>query len=153
MTNRITASDLRKFIAEINRNLAVSGSNYYLETGGRNGYQALDLCYIDEQGAERCMRNLEGGTSRECMACAWREAKDQHGRIYGEPTRRMAKKVLSVIFDFETEFHQLSQSECEALATWAKFTKYRKPANANGSTARYFFEHLAKKVKRCTLST
>lgn len=148
MTNRITVSELRKNIAVINRTLAISGSNYYLETGGRNGYQALDLCYIDGQGAERCMRNLEGGTSRECLSRAWSEAKDQHGRIYGEPGRAMAKQVLSRIIDLKTDlFHELGQCECEALATWAKLTRYRKPAKANGGTALCFFMHLDKKVK------
>lgn len=47
--------------------------------------------------------------------------------------------------DFSADFHTLSFSDAELLAEWAKRTKYRKPKNANGSTGRYFFEHLKRR--------
>lgn len=45
-------------------------------------------------------------------------------------------------------FQQSSMAQSEMTAI-AKLAGYRKPANANGSTARYFFAHLDRlRVKR-----
>ena len=46
--------------------------------------------------------------------------------------------------DFTEDFHTLSSSKVELLVEAAKACGYRKPSSANGSTARYFFQHLTK---------
>jgi hypothetical protein len=49
--------------------------------------------------------------------------------------------------DFAADFHTLSQSQACALADAARAHGYRKPRNANGSTARYFFAYLTRTPK------
>lgn len=46
--------------------------------------------------------------------------------------------------DFSEDFHTLPSSKVDLLVEAAKACGYRKPASASGSTARYFFQHLAK---------
>lgn len=40
----------------------------------------------------------------------------------------------------DSDFHTLSTSQVESLLREADRVKYRKPKNANGSRARYFFQ-------------
>lgn len=49
--------------------------------------------------------------------------------------------------DFKEDFHVLPSSQVEELIEWYKVAKYRAPSPKarNGSVARYFFYHLAKK--------
>lgn len=57
---------------------------------------------------------------------------------------KMAEKIG---VDFNKSFHE--QSFGNELSAIAKLAGYKKPANANGSTGRYFFEYLSKyKSKR-----
>lgn len=59
--------------------------------------------------------------------------------------KSVVKATLSAQgIDFSEDFHLLPSSKVELLGEAAKVCGYRKPANANGSTARYFFQHLAK---------
>lgn len=59
--------------------------------------------------------------------------------------KQTTKAVLSSKgIDFNDDFHVLSSDKVELLLEAAKEHKYRKPKNASGSTARYFFYHLAK---------
>jgi len=44
------------------------------------------------------------------------------------------------------DFHALSFGEQSELADLAKQCRYRKPRNANGSTARYFAAYVVKKA-------
>ena len=46
--------------------------------------------------------------------------------------------------DFSEDFHTLHSSRVDILVEAAKACGYRKPSSASGSTARYFFQHLAK---------
>ena len=39
-------------------------------------------------------------------------------------------------------YHKLVSSEVDLVLEWAVLTSYRKPASANGSRARYFWESL-----------
>jgi hypothetical protein len=45
-------------------------------------------------------------------------------------------------------FRDVSLSQSCFLAELAKEVGYRKPKNANGSTGRYFFEHLKKQFNK-----
>lgn len=47
-----------------------------------------------------------------------------------------------------TDFHTLSSAQVDRLLHWAKSYGYRKPKNANGSTARYFHQLLARHANR-----
>lgn len=59
--------------------------------------------------------------------------------------KQATKEILSSKgINFNDDFHLLSSDKIELLVEAAKEHKYRKPKNANGSTARYFFYHLAK---------
>ncbi|MGH9931702.1 MAG: hypothetical protein ACREA9_21070 [Pyrinomonadaceae bacterium] len=49
--------------------------------------------------------------------------------------------------DFTSDFFTLSTDQVLALVDMAKSWGYRKPRNANGSTARYFFAFLAREPK------
>lgn len=59
--------------------------------------------------------------------------------------KSVVKATLSAQgIDFTEDFHTLPSSKVELLVEAAKMCGYRKPASASGSTARYFFQHLAK---------
>lgn len=65
-------------------------------------------------------------------------------------TKKMTKEEAIKIakqngVDFCADFH--GQTIGDLMAELAKKTGYKKPANANGSTGRYFFNNLAKKAK------
>ena len=47
---RITKNDLKDVIKTRNEYLLHSGSNVLLKHHDRNGYTAVDLCYIDDKG-------------------------------------------------------------------------------------------------------
>lgn len=46
------------------------------------------------------------------------------------------------------DFHTLSSAQVERIVDAAKRYRYRKPANANGSTARYFFAMLQRHANK-----
>lgn len=50
--------------------------------------------------------------------------------------------------DINADFHTLPSSQVEVLVTLAKENSYRKPKNANGSTARHYFEALHRQYVR-----
>jgi hypothetical protein len=50
--------------------------------------------------------------------------------------------------DWRADFHTLSSSQVETLVEIAREQGYRKPKSANGSTARYFFAAVARKLTR-----
>jgi hypothetical protein len=72
---RFTVCDLRNDVDKINGWLSDEGADFRLETGGRNGYQAVDEYPVDA-GGERigsgCTRMVEAGSSRECSLGAFR---------------------------------------------------------------------------------
>jgi hypothetical protein len=150
MSNRITVTDLRSLAQQHNEYMASSGSNYFFVVGGRNGYQAVDLHYYSMKGLDRCLRNVGAGTSRQCCEYLRQESNNLRGKVFTDfdgglrGGRTVAKAVLAPHIDFIGDFHTLPSWKVDALVTWAKLTKYRKPESANGSTARYFFAHLAK---------
>jgi len=149
MNNRYLPSDLKKDVVRYNRYLAESGTSWFFVMQGRNGYQAIDIHYVTETGRTVCQTMLVGGSSRECL----NRIMSEYSAIYGElkhglkHTRAMAKTVLSRDIDFNDDFHLLNFENTDHLNKWARLTNYRKPKNANGSLGRYFFQHLAKKVK------
>ena len=56
--------------------------------------------------------------------------------------KELAKKAG---WDFSKDYHaQDSPSKVEDLRAIARLVGYKKPANASGSTGRYFFHHLKK---------
>jgi hypothetical protein len=63
-------------------------------------------------------------------------------KITKEEARTLAKKVG---VDFNKDFYQQGFQMATELVAIAKLKGYRKPKNANGSTARYFFQYLKKK--------
>ena len=145
---RYTIVDLRQAISRYNRFLCESGTNWFFVESGRNGYQAVDVYYVNELGKSICQRMLVGGTSRECQTDTFREFNSLHSMLNHttKPTRAMAKAVLTREIDFSSDYHALNSDNVQCLIMWAKLTKYRKPKNANGSTSRYFFNHLTNKV-------
>lgn len=148
MTKRYTIADLRADIEYYNEVLIQSGSNCFFREHGRNGYQAVDLMYIGEDGREHCQYNLECGSARVCGERLIREVQSLHSKIlHGtKPTRSMAKGVLSRIVNFEGDFHVTPLDSRDPMLIWAKLTKYRRPKDASGSRVRYFFQHLQKRV-------
>ena len=57
-----------------------------------------------------------------------------------------AKHIAEDFGLFGRDFHSLRFSEQELLGRKAKECGYRKPKNANGSTARYFAAYVVKKA-------
>lgn len=150
MTRRnYTICSLRADIEKYNRWLAEGGSNFFYREQGRNNYQAVDLMKVEEDGSISCERNLEGGSSRDCLQAIADHYSSYHNKIsYGcSPTRKMAKTVLGRLVNYDECYYTQSLAHNDALLTWAKLTKYRKPQQANGSRCRYFFDHLVKRVK------
>lgn len=56
---------------------------------------------------------------------------------------------LSGIDVKNADFYTLSSIQVDRVLTWAKAYGYRKPKNANGSTARYFFYLLQRHAINC----
>jgi hypothetical protein len=101
---------------------------------------------VRENGDVSCERMIGGGTSRQVEGYSREQYyQTKQGTI---TTRAQCKRLLIVNgFNLEGDFHQVSTHElCDLLVKMAKLTKYRKPQSANGSTARYFFNHLVNKV-------
>jgi hypothetical protein len=48
--------------------------------------------------------------------------------------------------DPRADFHALSSSQVEVILEQARYSGYRKPKNANGSRARYFFYAVQRKT-------
>lgn len=148
---RYTIKNLRNDIEQYNPMQILSGSTVYFKEQGRNGYQAVDLYMIRPDGSESCASLLETGTSKECIAKVREFVLHNEGYKYfrnESVTRIQAKALLEKAgIDFSKDFFQLHSSQVEGLVVFAKLTKYRKPKNANGSLGRYFFQHLANKVK------
>jgi len=72
--SRVTVVTLRNAVAEVNGWLEDAGSTTRLETGGRNGYQAIDEYSVRPDGAREgsgCNRMVCGGSSRECRDAAY----------------------------------------------------------------------------------
>ena len=62
-------------------------------------------------------------------------------------TKKAAALALLPRLDLSADFHALDSDTVQRLADTAKAVGYRKPRNANGSTARYFFAYLARQPK------
>ncbi len=144
---RITKNDLLDEINTRNEYLAYSGSNVLFKQNDRNGYTAVDLYFIDQNGKEVCQCNIAGATPRECIESVYREghnymSKIHHGSII---TRKTAKSQLLGHIDFNKDPSNLKPYELELLHTWAKLTKYKKPVNFSRGFG--FFIHLQKRVK------
>lgn len=58
------------------------------------------------------------------------------------------RETLRSVVDFSADFHTLSTEAVLALVDAAKANGYRKPKNANGSTARYFFAYLNRDINK-----
>lgn len=56
-----------------------------------------------------------------------------------EAERANARAVLVALkIGVDQDFHSLNSDQVAGLVTEAKRTRYQRPANANGSTARYY---------------
>lgn len=143
-----TITNLRSDIESINLVMLDSGSNVFFREQGRNGYQAVDLMYVDEKGEINCHTNIESGSSKECFLRLNREYKCYFGKTFhgSKITRKTAKTLLKNVINFNNDFHQCPLSSRGLLVKFAKLTKYRRPQTATGSLALYFFNHLQNKV-------
>lgn len=65
--SRYLRNDLRSDLVEINALAENRGMNTYLRAEGRNGYTGLDE---HERGTDRCLRNIQCGSPRECYTAA-----------------------------------------------------------------------------------
>ncbi len=52
------------------------------------------------------------------------------------------------LWPVQPDFHTLSVAQVDALLIEADRVKYRKPRNANGSRARYFYAQLCRRAGR-----
>jgi hypothetical protein len=52
-----------------------------------------------------------------------------------------------------TDFHTLSRTQVDALLSAADHDRYHKPANANGSRARYYHDMMQRRARRSTTAT
>jgi hypothetical protein len=150
MTKRFTPKALRQTVEQYNTYLADAALPFYFRAEGRNGYQAVDLHMVKENGRDSCERTVQTGTSRKCadaMISTYRELYNEkaHRLLYRDLTRAQAYGVLSRINDFSSDFHTQTEPDAEMVVTWARATKYRRPRNAEGHIGRYFLAHLARK--------
>jgi len=63
-------------------------------------------------------------------------------------TTNEAQRIAAQFNLAARDFHALSFGEQSELAGLAKQCRYRKPRNANGSTARYFAAYVARKAQQ-----
>lgn len=142
-----TIKNLRLEIAGFNLAMLHEMSNEFIIEQGRNGYQATDRYSVKADGQVRCEAMIGGGTSKEVAGYT----RDFYHGVKSNTitTRQQCKRLLELNgFNLEGDFHQVSTHElCDLLVKMAKITKYRKPSYANGSTARYFFNHLVNRVQ------
>ena len=81
-------------------------------------------------------------------------AKKVNGRVKVYVTPQVARKInpsgnySTTQIDTSKDFHTLSSREVEAVLAEADRQKYRKPKNASGSRARYFFQKLQREAAR-----
>jgi hypothetical protein len=148
-----TIKDLRRVVDAANRYQLLSGSPYYYVEQGRYGYQAVDLYRIAEDGREMCNGMISGGTSREVADAVHLSKCGHYGYTYPQKadglTRAQALTAVRLFgLDIRQDFHALDSDAVDLLVTWAKATRYRKPRNANGSTARYFWTNLQRLAAR-----
>ena len=137
---RITPTVLNDAIKAANIALIESGSNIYFEHGQRNGYQALDFGYIDQNGNEFYYGYLECGTSKECLNKLETEKHSNYGKIWRDMkvNKAMTKGVLKQVIDFNLTPCQLSNSQRADLETWRKLCGYNyKPLNYSKVTGFY----------------
>jgi len=144
--SRVTIKDLKAEVHYFNEVLVESGSNVLFKAKERNGYKALDLHFIDENGEDVCHDCIEGGSPRQCIARLIIEARNNVGKCYHGSgiTRKTAKARLSAHIGFHRDPAQLTQWDLSLLHTWAKITKYQKPINFSRGYG--FFLHLKNKV-------
>lgn len=62
-------------------------------------------------------------------------------------TKKAAALAMLPGLDLTADFHTLGSDTVQRLADTARAVGYRRPRNANGSTARYFFAYLARQPK------
>lgn len=61
----------------------------------------------------------------------------------------IAQHILTLTHtSIHDDFHALSSDTVQTLLAYADSLKYRKPRNANGSRARYFFAYLQRAARR-----
>lgn len=86
-----------------------------------------------------------GGVDKVSVGCRMAHNESKQAKGIKTMDKFYIKGTLSAQgINFSEDFHVLPSSKVELLVEAAKVCKYRKPANASGSTARYFFYHLAK---------
>lgn len=62
-------------------------------------------------------------------------------------TQHEARAICNVFcIPLNRDFHSLNSQHVQNVLDAARSRKYRKPSNANGSTARYFYAYLMRKV-------
>ena len=79
-------------------------------------------------------------------------------RVREEYPREMRQRVsnrdnaLAVLVSINAsvgqDFHTLTTSQVDAVIAEATRVRYQKPANANGSRARYFYQRLQREAQR-----
>lgn len=64
-------------------------------------------------------------------------------------TKDNARALVSDFkIDVSRDFHTLNSSDVESVIAAADSVKYRRPRNANGSRARYFYQALQRAINR-----
>lgn len=57
--------------------------------------------------------------------------------------------LTSMQIDLASDFYALRSSAVQEVLIAANAAKYRKPKNANGSRARYYFQRLQRAARKC----
>lgn len=143
--SRYTEKQYKLDLININKNLALDCSIDYVAYGGRYDMTYSDRVTVKENGLIAHYGAIECGTPKEALQGAYKLVNS--ATIPNTLTREQCKTIAYIAgIDFNLDFHELSSTHVELLVTLAKKSKYKKPGNANGSTARYFFAHLVKRV-------
>ncbi len=144
--SRYTQKSYIADLAIMNKNLAERLSFDFVAFGGRYNMTYSDRVLLRENGNLDNFGAVECGTPREALQGADRvyyQAKENK-----TVTREQAKQLAFIYgINFDKDFYQLDRFDVEFLVKLAKASKYRKPKAANGSLARYFYNHLEKRVK------
>jgi hypothetical protein len=144
--SRYTSKDYINDLKDINRRLAFECCISFPVYGGRYDMTYADENRIYEDGLLKSHNMIDCGSPKVALAAAYEFAFKQESPK--TLTRQQCKSIAFIAgIDFELDYHQLHSEYVELLVDLSKKSKYKKPTNANGSIARYFYAHLQSRVK------
>jgi hypothetical protein len=120
MAAKYTKNALIHDIAEINSELAASGSSYLYKVLPRNGNCAVDIYQVNTLGQSKILNVVECGSPTLCLETV----RDQFRNYSGQPTEVALKTALTAYtiigsaLKFSNDFESLNRESQALISTW-----------------------------------